>query len=420
MSSTRAAFFAITFGSLALAGCSGGIKFNGEDNSDRIQPRTTPINHFPLPLEVYDPLTNKYNIERATLLFGRTVATPKTSQPQYSEPVTDALPVAVNTFVFKQGTDVWDFTTIHDFIPTPIPDGLVDMTTAYGAQGQPYMAGAMSMLCQWLVQNVDGTERTDTPFINDNVEVESIGVTVASPGYSIPAPGILAASSTGDSRQRPIDAKIGVIGTTDPSKTVYTQNAHATNTPTSMPGHSNQIDFTITNAPAALTYGAWRESAQENLFTEDNYNIMVDAPSSGYFNAQKKITMYGGVFIGRFTAPVAPVYDPNIDIAWYYIGVIAAQTFGVGTGLELTSFTRPGVSTEEEDLMNISVATDQVFFVSAGRRFQFTPESLLVMHNTSSLKIGSDTRLNADLLSLNNPFDRSGTRMRETAPGPKR
>jgi hypothetical protein len=412
MSATRATVFVLALGGFFLAGCSGGIKFNGEDNSDRIQPRTTPIVHFPLPLEVYDPLTNKFNMDRATMLFGRLVATPKTSQPQYSEPVTDAMPTSPQAFVFKQGTDVWEFTSRFDLNGNMV----LDIVDSYGGSAALYMAASMSMLCQWLVQNVDGTPRTDTPFNYNNVDLESIGITI----FNANGLGTNAQSGTNDSRQRPIDSKIGPIGSTDPAKTVYTSTAASSNTPTSMPGHSNQIEFSLTNGPAALTYGAWREASQENLFVENNQNFMTDSPSSGYFNAQKKISMYGGFVMGRLIAPLAPVYDPNIDIGWYQIGVVCGQIVGLGTGLPLTSFTRPGVSSEEEDIMNISVATDQVFFQSAGRRFQYTPESMLMMHNTSSLKIGSDTRLNADLLSLNNPFDRSGTRMRETAPGPKR
>ena len=108
------ALLATGFGILSVSACSGGLQFNGTNNSNRISPRTSPVVHFPLPLESYNEFEDVFEIDGTVVFQGRNVASPPANQPQHSEPQTIALPVNPTSFVFKSGTDVWEMTGTLD------------------------------------------------------------------------------------------------------------------------------------------------------------------------------------------------------------------------------------------------------------------------------------------------------------------
>jgi hypothetical protein len=406
---------------MAFVGCAGGLEFNGTDNSDRINPRTTPIRPFALPIEAYNPLESEYQIDRATVLFGRQVAGAPGGAVQFAHPATDAMPQNPTAFVFKAGTDIWEITGDVDRFPTPIPNGIADVADAYGAptsmNPNQAVAGMISVVCQFMAQNVDGTPRSDTPFTYDNVEIESIPITIFNSNGIASA----ALSATRNRQQRPVDARIGPFGALQPGEDVVSQNKNAVLQPVSSPGRTNEISLGIVGSP--FTMAAWLEAPQENLFIESNWSfpgVLDGVPVTAFFNMFGLGSLPGGVYVNRTRIPFNPTYEPNLDISFYHNGVLISHAIGRGVGIPSVAFIRPGVSSRQEDIMNASVLLDIVFFQTAGRRMQFTPEAFLVMRNTSSLPIGSAARFEAVDRSLQDPFHPQGINMRETLPGPKR
>jgi len=398
-----------------MAGCTGGIEFNGTDNSNRINPRTTPIKEFILPIEAYNATDNTWELDRATILFGRLAANPPTSQPQYSQPETAALPQNPTSFVFKTGTDIWEITAAEDRNGNMI----VDMNDKYGGTANRAFAGAISMVCQWMAQQVDGTPRTDTPFTYDNVQIESLPITIFNSGGI----GAGALSSTNNQQQRPVDARIGMFGQLQPNQDVVTQNKNALLLPVSSPGRTNQVEMSFGGAALggpSITMGSWLEAPQENYFIESNRQFMLNFPTAGYFATSAESAHFGGVYINVVNSPFNNVYDPSTEVSFYHLGALMGHCIGRGIGLPSIAFVRPGTSTGQEDIMTSSLLFDITFYQATGRRFQYTPEAFLIMRNTSTMPIGSAARSEAELRSQQDPFDIQGTGRRETLPGPKR
>ncbi len=403
---------------IAITGCSGGLDFNGTDNSDRVNPRTTPIRPFALPIEVYNTLESEYRLDRDVILQGRPAANPPGGALPWSHPATDQMPQNPTAFVYKQGTDIWEVTADVDRNLNLVLDMVEAYSVANAMGPNQAMAGMISTVCQFMVQNVDGTPRTDTPFTYDNVELESMPITIFNSGGL----GAGALSATRNSQQRPVDPRIGLFGSLQPGEDVVSQNPNAALQPVSSPGRTNEISLGIVGS--AFTQGSWLEAPQENMFIESNWSAsgaaMVGTPVTAFFNIYGVANIPGGVYINRTLRPFLPVYNQTLDISFYHNGVLIAHSIGRGIGVPSVSFIRPGVSSRQEDIMNASILLDIVFFQTAGRRLQYTPEAFLIMRNTSNLPIGSAERFEAEDRSLQDPFAPLGANMIETLPGPKR
>lgn len=403
------ALFVMAFGVLAIASaaCDGGIKFNGDTGDTQINPRSTPINHFPLPVETFDIQSQQYYLDGAVIAGGRPAKVTAPGQPGWAMPATPPLPTDPSAFAIKASTDVWfahgdrmagDMDDRDDGAGMG-PNMMPDEVDIWG--GSATRAGSMSYACQWLVQQVNGQPRTDGPINYDNVNFESIAISIADgEGAGVPI-------------QARIDPGVGPLPLPNPNPgfTIGTSNSHWVNPAINMPA-PNEVEYAIAVAPAAppVLFTKWMEVDRENLFIEMLTDSVSEAPSAAYFAADGHLSGNGGVYINRIVQNE------------YYTGVILGHTIGCGVGVPETAFVRPGISNGEEDIMNVNVEIDQLFFITSGRRFQFTAEALIRMQNTPSypLPLNSPQRLAAEAVSTASWFDRRGLRLKETCPGPLR
>ncbi len=403
--------FCILIASL-LAGCSGGLEFNGDGQATSIQPRATPVQHFPLPIETFDPQTQLYVVDTTVVANGRATASPQVAQPSWSEPATIPMPVDPAVFPTKTSTDIWRTSGSENRDFTPPAPTLIDEIDAWG--GGTTRAGSMSMVTQWLLQQVDGQVRTDTPIDYDSTTFQSVAISIVG-GTPTPPP---APGDQGSAQQSPIDAGVGpkplpinspaVIGSNNEH---YTNAAVATMTPPTANEVEYAFSFHLTanyEAPPGLFFGKWIEADQENLFIESNRLFMSEAPLPFFYAADATTRVLGGIYIDR------SAQDP------YYVGVLLGHIVGVGVGLPQLAFIRPGISNGEEDLMNVNVEVDQLFFRTSGRRFQYVSEGLARMQNTRQFPLGSQERIDAEARSAAQWFDALGMRLKETTPGPLR
>ncbi|MCA8938756.1 MAG: hypothetical protein KDB07_03045, partial [Planctomycetes bacterium] len=344
---------------------------------------------------------------------GRNVASPPANQPQHSEPQTIALPVNPTSFVFKSGTDVWEMTGTLDRNANMV----IDLNERGGPPG---MAGAMAMVCQWLIQNINGQPRTDVPLFYENAQFQSVAVTVI--GHNPGTQANSAPSGSAATRQSPVSARIGLLGSQSPTQDVLTPNISALNASVGMPGTHNHVEFAFGGGLPNILFGKFQESQQENFFIEDLTGVLTpDAPVPAYFDASGRAAVNGGIFTNLLPVNVVPQYDANLNIFWYYWGAVVGHMMGNGLGLNQVAFSVPGASSNgEEDLMNLNLETDVSFYATAGRRFQYTSEGLLHMQNTIRFPLGSQARADGEAASQSDPFDPAGTKRGETAPGPNR
>lgn len=405
---------ALLVGSSAfLAACgSSGIEFNGSGSDARINPRSQPLVHFPLPIETFNQQTGAYEIDGAVIAVGRQVPSSKPGQLEWSEPVTAGLPGGITAFTYKSSTDVWE---MHGVENRNNPLTPIDLTEFWG--GQPVLAAAMSVVCQWMLQQVNGDRRTDMPVAFENVEFQSIDISLIG---SVAPQG--PTNGSNNQRQSKVSPRIGERGKLQAGEDVVTDNPKAANTAVNMPGTANHIEFAFAaNAPGPVLFSRWQEGPQENLFIESMNQTVTDSPTNGYFAASGTATMNGGIYVNRITPSVTPVYNLNINIGFYYAAACLAHVIGCGHGLQQTAFVRPGTENNfEEDVMSKNVEVDQSYYITSGQRMNFTTEGLLHFQNSQRYPLGSSVRSDAALRSLIDPFDPTGLRMGETAPGPRR
>jgi hypothetical protein len=96
----------------------------------------------------------------------------------------------------------------------------------------------------------------------------------------------------------------------------------------------------------------------------------------------------GGLFTKRFIDawwqttdgnPVVPIDDGLVFS--YYAAVVGCHLMGYGVGLIDSSFTSPGVITNQEDIMAQSAILDMTAFIAAEKEFQFVTEDLMRMQD---------------------------------------
>jgi|GEM_PF-6360714 len=420
---------------LAMASCgSSGLEFNGSGTNNQINPRTSQITHFPLPIETFRDQKEPqvWEIDRDVRLNGRAMPNvtlnDEQNLPPWAHPQTAAMPVTPGVFTIKANTDIWDMIDTDEF-PTP-PNMVADRIDA-GFNNQA-TAEAMSVICQWLVQDVTGNPRNDTPIVYENLQFEAIPFSITlNSNISPAAPGF-----AGRQFQYPVSTRITPGGTQNPpADPVFTANPNSNLwgpaldgiivPGQTMPGLANSIKMGSGNMPPALLYATWAEARAENLFIEASNGALVDVPIPAYFSATGRATVSGGCMVLRLDGNVEASYSTGqgqtpMQIAFYYLAVVIAHQVGIGVGVPEVAFVRPGVSNGEEDVMNVNVQLDMSFYVAAERRFQFTSEGLLHMQNTNSYPLGSAERAFAQSQSFMDQFNTQGILMNETMPGPRR
>jgi len=157
--------------------------------------------------------------------------------------------------------------------------------------------------------------------------------------------------------------------------------------------------FDGNGAPAGLLAAAWRESPGENVKIETNLSAFpttntfmqsVGVPVPDYFGGGGPITCGGGVYHGRFstqwtdtTAGTSSTISQNDGVIYsYYLATVGNHLIGYGLGLMDSAFALPGVISNQEDIMNISVILDMTAFIAAGKQFQFVLEDILRMQDS--------------------------------------
>ena len=428
-----------------MAGCgSGGIAFNGDGEVQRILPRTLPLLHFPLPCESFDVVDQLWQLDSDVQLNGRdTKSPPGEAAPYYdwAEPVTEAMADYLWPELFqpRDDTDVWftQGTGNRDPQPSPIDEGQY--------LGDERVRGAaMSYVAQWLMQTVDGQVRTDSPLLYDTQEYESIAISQDAdedPNTTPPHDSTILATSNVSETQlpNPVDPRIALFDHLQEGDVIETGNINALYTPVTMPGTCNDIEWAAGYyCPSSVLFGKYMEVKQENLFIECNgVGTLTEAPTNAYFTPSGRLSLPGGIYVDRLLQGFEISY-PNalqssitgVYATGYYAGGIQGHIIGVGVGVPQVAFVRPGVNNGEEDIMNVNIETDQVYYCYGNRRLQYTSDSLLIMQNVQNFPLtpeddGSFPRADALALALN-PTNTEGHLnlacifMGETTPGPNR
>ena len=363
----------ITLGAfMLLAGCSpGGIIFNGVAQVEQFPVRKTPIVHYNLPSEWYNPTTQKIEIDSALLpvndLGFAELAAPGHDlwMMRYHDGCTDnpTCPTA----------PIPDWRWTHDIYKTPGP--------GWPSTGNIMIAGyCMSFQNQWFLRDLDGSAFTGTPPVEyENIEYSSMVISIHEWAQGVsPISQTFSFIPPYAAQQEP-----GLPSTFD-----------ANNVPRVQLPVNNILEWQYNGvgAPAGLLGSAWREAPAKNNHIESNIMALQQVPAPDYFGGGGPINAGGGVYMKRYsdawqgtTTGVGSLIDPDDAVLYsYYLAAIGNHLIGYGVGLVDSSFALPGVADGQEDIMNISVIFDLSAFIAAGKQFQFVTEDCLRMQDVVS------------------------------------
>lgn len=379
-----------------LAGCgSDGIVFNGVKQVEQFPVRKTPIVHFNLPSEVFDPVTGDASVD-----------------------VMSFLPLGPNTFteLSSPGHDLWsnllrgtdvNGDMVEDWYQ--IVSGDPGTWLVYGAewpdtavQQAPYPGlgtvpaqdyiewWSLSLMNQWFLRDIDQQPRVaqvpgDPPISYEGAGFSSMAISLHeaaaatspySPLWVNNTPGVPAQQET-------------TMNT--PPGTGLNGNIRVN------PPMNNFLHWLpnglLANDPfIGLLAIGWWEPPAENIHIETIGGGLQRVPAPDYFSAGGFIDAVGGIYLTAYidlwrgvtetAGGAAPVVDRDDGVLFsYYLAVIAAHQVALGIGMANSSFALPGVVNNQEDIMNESVLMDMTAFIAAGKEFNFVLEDLLRMQD---------------------------------------
>jgi hypothetical protein len=396
-----AVMFAVGTFALLLGCSSDGIEFNGQADVQQFPVRTTPIQHYQLPSEIIDQVSNDASLDASFY-------------------------TAIDDTTFNElgvGYDLWGMVmTSYQCADNPtcrtlgeVPDWQYMFNGGYAAAGlsgnivwppggawphpliqvggtsDHMIAGwIMSVMNQWYLRGVDGTDLPQGPQGQAPVQIESLEF--SSMKISIHE---VAAGASGFS---PLLNNVPPAGaqqeTGDPG-------TGANGKPRVQPPINNVISWTYggdTLAPVGLLGMGWHEEWAVNRHIETNVSaigntvvIMNGVPVPDYFgggSVPSTTSGGGGVFTKRYIDawwqttdgnPVVPI--DNGLVFSYYAAVIGCHVSGYGIGLVDSAFASPGVLNDQEDIMVQSAVLDMTAFIAAEKEFQFVTEDLQRMQD---------------------------------------
>jgi hypothetical protein len=389
------------FGTLvALAGCSDGIEFNGQGQVQQFPIRTTPVVHYNLPSEIFDPVKGRMVLDIDSF-DGVTVQS-------FVEQSTPGHDLWVQFMVSMSCSDNPTCPT-----PAPAPDFIVAMattvngpsgriwppagdfphpsiTTTSAAPASVYIAAwTLSLMNQWFLRDVDGAALQPpfpgaAPVTYESVRFGSMPISI----------------------HEALNANIGFSDTftQSPSRTLHQETGDpatfgANGHRRVQPPISNGITWAYNGAgaPTAVSALGWREAPARNTHIEVNTSTpnpggigllvmdSVPAPGGG------EISFGGGVFTMRYVTLWAQVTEGNSVIRTsdgmtfsYYLGAMGCQLMGYGLGLRAHSGFTAGANNKQDDIMNQSIVQDMSFLLAPGHQLQFVVEDLLRMQDVTA------------------------------------
>jgi hypothetical protein len=250
----------------------------------------------------------------------------------------------------------------------------------------------MSIMHQWFLRDPLGAEIPAPPNGQPPVPIESVGF--SSMLVSIHEWAAITSSSS------------SLLTSTPPAGAQQATGDPGTGPngkPRVQPPINNVISFTYggdTLAPIGLLGMGWQEKWAVNDHIETNASsrpnsnariTMNGVPVPDYFgggSVPSTASGGGGLFTKRFIDawwqttdgnPVVPIDDGLVFS--YYAAVVGCHLMGYGVGLIDSSFTSPGVITNQEDIMAQSAILDMTAFIAAEKEFQFVTEDLMRMQD---------------------------------------
>ncbi len=395
------AMFAVgTF--FVLLGCSSdGIEFNGQAEVQQFPVRTTPIIHYNLPTEIIDLVTGDASLDwQPYVNIDDTTFTELGIGYDNWGMVMTSYQCADNpTCRTPAETPDWQFMFNGGYTPAGLTGNIVwppgggwpHPQIQTGGTVDHVIAGwIMSIMNQWFLRDPVGADIPAPPNGQPPVPIESVGfssmlisiheVAAATSGFSA----LLGNVPPAGAQQETGDPGTGLNGK-----------------PRVQPPINNVISFTYGDdalAPVGLLGMAWQEAWAQNDHVETNVSsvsnvrvIMNGVPVPDYFgggSVPSTTSGGGGVFTKRMIDawwqttdgnPIVPI--DNGLIFSYYSAVIGCHLIGYGVGLIDSSFTSPGVITDQEDIMAQSAVLDMTAFIAAEKEFQFVTEDLMRMQD---------------------------------------
>jgi hypothetical protein len=386
-------------GTLAIvAGCSAdGIIFNGEGQIEQFPIRSTPVVHYNLPSEVFDPGRNRMVLD-INSFDGIAVGTFIERSPGY-----DLWPQFFTTFSCSDNPTCGTPAPVADFpfsmaVTIPGENGPIwppsgdfphpSITTSTTPASVFIAAWTLSLMNQWFLRDVNGSALQPpfpgaAPVTYESVRFGSMPISIheaaaANVGYS---------STFQDSPPRSLHQETG-----DPN--TFGANGHRrVQTPL-----SNGITWAYEGggAPPSIAGLGWREAPAQNTHIEVNTStpgpggngmlMMANVPAPG----GGSLNFGGGVYTIRYVILWAQITDGNSVIQTndgmtfsYYLGAIGCQLMGYGLGLRAHSGFTAGAFDKQDDIMNQSIMQDMSFLLAPGHQLQFVVEDLLRMQDVS-------------------------------------